>query len=54
MNQVLTQSEVDALLSAVAEGNVDVGGAPGGGAPGGGAPGGGAPGVDLDHLDGSA
>lgn len=34
MNQVLTQSEVDALLSAVSEGNVDV--AAGGGAQGGG------------------
>src|SRR4051794_31498162 len=36
MNQVLTQSEVDALLSAVAEGSVDVG-AQGGAAAGGGA-----------------
>ena len=33
MNQVLTQSEVDALLNAVAEGSVD--GAPGGAAGGG-------------------
>src|SRR6476619_7155075 len=43
MNQVLTQSEVDALLSAVAEGNVEVGanGQPAGG--GAGAAGGGAP-----------
>ena len=34
MNQVLTQSEVDALLNAVSEGNVEVGqqGAEGGGA----------------------
>src|SRR3954469_2119143 len=38
MNQVLTQSEVDALLSAVAEGSVEVGtpGAAAGGAPAGG------------------
>jgi flagellar motor switch protein FliM len=38
MNQVLTQSEVDALLNAVAEGSVDgaSGGAPGGGPQGGG------------------
>jgi flagellar motor switch protein FliM len=39
MNQVLTQSEVDALLNAVAEGSVDsnpAGGAPSAGAPAGG------------------
>ncbi|MGK5089264.1 flagellar motor switch protein FliM [Bdellovibrionota bacterium FG-2] len=34
MNQVLSQSEVDALLSAVADGNVDVGATSGGGAGG--------------------
>lgn len=34
MNQVLTQSEVDALLSAVAEGSVEVGAQGGGAAPG--------------------
>jgi flagellar motor switch protein FliM len=39
MNQVLTQSEVDALLNAVAEGSVD--GAPAGAPPAGGAPAGG-------------
>jgi flagellar motor switch protein FliM len=44
VNQVLTQSEVDALLSAVAEGSVDVGAqAGGGGAPAGGDPSAGAP-----------
>jgi flagellar motor switch protein FliM len=50
MNQVLTQSEVDALLSAVAEGSVDVGNpAQGGGAPAGGAPvGGGGGGAEWD------
>ncbi|MGZ3707750.1 MAG: flagellar motor switch protein FliM, partial [Bdellovibrionota bacterium] len=45
MNQVLTQSEVDALLSAVSDGSVDTGAQNGGqgGAPGGGdAAGGGA------------
>ncbi len=41
MNQVLSQSEVDALLSAVADGNVDVGATGGGGGGGGSDTGGG-------------
>jgi flagellar motor switch protein FliM len=44
MNQVLTQSEVDALLNAVSDGNVDV--AAGGAAP--------APSVGLDAPGGAA
>ncbi|MBI2604940.1 MAG: flagellar motor switch protein FliM [Deltaproteobacteria bacterium] len=53
MNQVLSQSEVDALLSAVSEGNLDVGAAPPGGAPaaGGGAGGQGNVSVEEGELE---
>ncbi len=52
MNQVLTQSEVDALLSAVSEGSVETSSPAGGGSSAGGGGGGG--GGDLGNLFGSA
>jgi flagellar motor switch protein FliM len=53
VNQVLTQSEVDALLSAVAEGSVEVG-AQGAGGPGSGAEGGSAEGGEGGEWGGGA
>ncbi len=52
MNQVLTQSEVDALLSAVSEGSVETSSPAGGGSSAGGGGGGG--GGDLGNLFGSS